>query len=110
VNALNAYSEWRRRRRPYDHGWLTDLAREQHPDKPWLAESLARCTRARHESDVYLRFVSSFRANKPGSAWQFVENITLEHEVEGTLVLDILTHQRVGGVEFLSRLLRAHAA
>jgi hypothetical protein len=39
-----------------------------------------------------------------GSQWQFDENIILEDLERGDLVLDILTGQRVGGVEFLAEL------
>jgi hypothetical protein len=35
---------------------------------------------------------------------QFVTNLILEHPTEGELVLDILTEHRVGGVEFLPRI------
>lgn len=89
---------------PYDPAWLVELAREQSPDEPWLADALARCTRAAEESRAYLYFVDPADANQPGAGWQFVENLTLEHPREGTLVLDILTGRRVGGVEFLKRL------
>jgi hypothetical protein len=103
--SLVSYRAWRERWRAYDPGWLVELARRQHPDKPWLAEALTQCTRVRRESNAYLRFVSPRRPNKPGSAWQFAENVLLEDEAAGDLVLDVLKHQRVGGVEFLSRLL-----
>ena len=104
VTSVASYFAWRGRWRRYDPSWLAELARQQHPDKPWLAKALAECIRAQRESEAYLRFVSARRPNQPGSAWQFAENLTLEHETEGDLVLDILTHQRIGGVEFLSRL------
>jgi len=92
---------------PYDPTWLVDLARESYPDEPWLAAALERCTRAAHESRAYVHFVDPANPNAPGSAWQFVENIVLEHPTEGDIVLDILTDRRIGGAEFLSRL---HAA
>lgn len=89
---------------PYDPAWLVELAREQLPDEPWLADALARCTRAAESGHAYLYFVDPADANQPGAEWQFEENLTLEHRHEGALILDILAGQRVGGVEFLKRL------
>jgi hypothetical protein len=90
--------------KPYDPAWLVALAREQHPDLPWLADALAGCTRAAWESRAYVHFVDPADANQPGSAWQFEENVVLEHPREGEIVLDVLRGQRVGGAEFLKHL------
>ncbi|HEX8319442.1 hypothetical protein [Longimicrobium sp.] len=90
--------------KPYDPAWLAALAREQHPDMPWLADALAACTRAAWESRAYVHFVDPADANQPGSAWEFEENVVLEHPREGTIVLDVLRGQRVGGAEFLKHL------
>jgi hypothetical protein len=89
---------------PYDPAWLVELARAQRPDEPWLADALARCTRAAEGGPAYLYFVDASEPNAPGSEWQFETNVMLEHPREGTLVLDVLSGQRVGGVEFLKRL------
>jgi len=43
-------------------------------------------------------------ANQPGSEWQFERNMELHSPTEGWIVLDILKGQRVGGVEFVSRI------
>jgi hypothetical protein len=88
----------------YNPTWLVDLARSQLPDQPWLAEALANCKACHWESPAYVHFVDPDRPNIPGSAWQFRENILLEHPTEGTLVLDVLQGGRIGGIEFLSRL------
>lgn len=90
--------------KPYDPGWLVALARESRPDAPWLAEALARCTRAAEKSRAYVYFVDPAHPNEHGSEWQFEESILLEHPREGDLVLDVLRGRRVGGVEFLKRL------
>lgn len=90
--------------KPYDPTWLVELARAQSPDEPWLADALARCTRAMENGRAYLYFVDPNAPNEPGSDWQFDNNLTLDHPREGMLVLDILTGRRVGGVEFISRL------
>lgn len=88
----------------YDPTWLIQLAKEQAPEYPWLPSALSKCTRSRWRGEAYLSFVDDARPNEPGSAWHFLENIVLEHPSQGELVLDILTEQRVGGVEFLSRI------
>lgn len=90
---------------PYDPTWLVELARQQAPEYGWLPSALSMCTRCRWRDPAYLAFVDADRPNKAGSEWQFVENIVLEHPSEGDLVLDILTERRVGGVEFLARIL-----
>lgn len=101
---LAAYFALRAPWRPYDPTWLVELAGEQFPDRPSLAEALAKCTRAR-DGGVVLHFVPSRRPNRPGSAWQFKESLILEHPTEGDLVVDILEGERVGAVEFISKLL-----
>lgn len=90
--------------KPYDPSWLADWVRGNAPDEPWLADALARCTRAMDGGRAYVYFVDPADANQPGAEWQLERTLTLEHPKEGTLVLDILTNRRVGGIEFLSRL------
>jgi hypothetical protein len=89
-----------RRWESYDPEWLVELAREQHPDKPWLAYALSACTRGRHESRAYIYFVDAAAPNEPGSQWQFRENVLLTTR-KGEVVLDILASGVVGGAEFL---------
>ena len=98
------WNAWSRRWRPYDPTWLVELAREQHPDDPSLTAALRACTRAIQGAN-YVRFVSGRRANQPGAEWQFARNVTLESDTHGDLVLDVLQSGRIGGVEFLSKLL-----
>ena len=88
----------------YDPSWVAELAREQHPDEPPLAEALSACTRARWESRAYVYFVDSRRPNQPGSEWQFDRNVTLQDPKRGRIVVDLLKDGRVGGLEFKSEL------
>lgn len=88
----------------YDPTWLVVEAAQRAPERPDLQEALARCRRAKLVSEAYLYFEEASRPNEPGSSWQFEENVILESTPEGDLVLDLLKGNRVGGVEFLSRL------
>jgi hypothetical protein len=56
------------------------------------------------EARPYTYFVDPTNPNKPGSEWQFDANIVVEHPTEGTLVLDVLKDQRIGGFETLDRI------
>ncbi len=89
----------------YDPSWLIEAAKHVEDEYPWLSKALGNCTRSVSSSRYYVHFVSSWRANKRGSPWQFQENIILEDTIHGDVILDILSEHRVGGVEFLSRLL-----
>jgi hypothetical protein len=81
-----------------------ELAKEQVSIYPWLPDALESCVSCRHESKAYTYFVNATNANKEGSVRQFEKNIILEHMEHGTIVLDILEGNRVGGVEFLNQL------
>jgi hypothetical protein len=88
----------------YDPTWLVELAREQVPEEPWLPDALSTCRRAWRRSAACTYFVDPTNPNKPGSDWQFDANIVVEHPTEGTLVLDVLKDQRIGGFETLDRI------
>ncbi|MBP2615387.1 hypothetical protein H5J24_08240 [Chryseobacterium capnotolerans] len=73
-------------------------------ERPFLINNLEKISTGKWESKAYYKFVDSTNANKPGSSWKFKENIILEHPELGTLILDILEHDELGGIEFLERL------
>ena len=75
------------------------------PAESWLPDALRQCTKCWVESRAYYSFVSSEDANEAGADWQFECNILLHDSNEGELALDILKGKRVGGVEFLDRIL-----
>jgi len=93
ASAANA-SDWE----VYDPAWLARLAAVQQPEATWLADALGACTRVRVRSAAMIHFVDPH-----GPEWDFDTNIVLESDSHGDLVLDVLTGQRIGGVEFLSR-------
>ena len=91
----------------FDPADLIDAAKRQHPDKPWLAAALARCTHVVGASEYYVHFVNPRDANEAGADWQFRENVVLESPTDGDVILDVLKDGRVGGAEYLGRMLAA---
>jgi len=83
---------------------IIELIKRQEPDRLDLIEELEKSERKKWIRQPYIHFVSAERPNQPGSEWQFDENIVLEHETEGTIVLDILKDGRIGGIEFVSQI------
>jgi hypothetical protein len=83
---------------------LAAAARVQAPEYSWLPLALERCGSGEWESPAYVRFISGQNANAPGAEWQFETNVVLEHPNFGTVVVDVLTENRLGGLEFLSRI------
>lgn len=82
---------------------MINIIKEQESDRTALIEQLNKSDKKKWIRQPYIRFVSGERPNQPGSEWQFDENIILEHESEGTIVLDILKYGRIGGIEFVSQ-------
>jgi hypothetical protein len=80
------------------------IAIEQISDRPEIIKALSECTNGLKESRAYIYFVNGDNPNQPNSEWQFEENITLEDKINGTIILDILKGNRIGGMEFLKYL------
>lgn len=73
----------------FDIQWIIDLLKQQYPERLDLIEDLNKQSIRKWVGQAYVYFVSSERVNQPGAEWQFDENIVLEHETEGTIVLDV---------------------
>ncbi|UTX49730.1 hypothetical protein [Chryseobacterium sp. MA9] len=71
------------------------------PEDSVLKCNLENIDPGKWQSKAYYRFVDSTHANKTGSKWIFKENIILEHPKLGTIVLDILEKDQLGGIEFI---------
>ena len=82
---------------------LIEAVREQATEFPWLPEALMKCGYGEWESRAYVGYVSSNKANQPGSVWKFQTNVVLSHDTPGTVVLDILKGERLGGIEFVDK-------
>ena len=83
---------------------LIEAAREQSPEYPWLPDALGSCGTGDWESAAYVGYISRKKPNQLGSEWQFETNVILMPETLGTVVLDILKGDRLGGIEFLNKL------
>ncbi|KXX71065.1 hypothetical protein [Flammeovirga sp. SJP92] len=80
------------------------LVREQEPERLDVIEKLEKSEKKKWIRQPYIYFVEAENPNQEDSEWQFDENIVLECETEGTIVLDILKDGRIGGIEFVSLL------
>ena len=90
----------------YDPSWIVEASEKLKDEYPWLPYALKKCTRVVKKSKYYIYFVNPKNPNKLNSEWQFDENILIEDTVHGDIVLDILKGERVGGIEFYSKLLK----
>ena len=86
--------------------WIITLImeQEQEPERTDLIAKLQKFEWKDWIRQPYIRFVSGERPNLPDSEWQIEESIVLEHDTEGTIVLDILKDGRIGGIEFVSQI------
>jgi hypothetical protein len=84
----------------YDPEWLVVLAREQHPDAPWLADALAQCRQAVGVGNALVHFASG----RPEVEAPFVETIELDDPSLGLVLVDVLPDQRIGAIEIVSLL------
>jgi uncharacterized protein YuzE len=92
-------------REPYfDIEIIIELIKEQEPERLDLIDQLRKSEKQKWIHQPYVGFVSVERPNQPDSEWQFCESIVLEHEIEGTIVLDVLKDGRIGGIEFVSQI------
>ncbi len=80
--------------KPYDPGWLIELAKDQSPEETWLPEALAACTKAWQVNEVSIDFIHPVEG-------KFETNIAFRSPTGGMVILDILEPNIVGGVEFL---------
>ena len=83
---------------------IIDLVRQQAPNRQDIINALTNSSGGHWKSKAYYNFVDSKNANQKGAEWQFDENIVLESETLGTLVIDYLKDKRIGGIEFLKNL------
>lgn len=83
---------------------MIELIRQQAPDRLELIDQLRKLVKGSIAMKPYVQFVDSTNPNQEGSVWQFDENIFLEHETKGMIVLDLLEDGRIGGIEFINQI------
>jgi hypothetical protein len=83
---------------------LIETVKAQAPEFPWLPEALNNCGQGERESRAYVGYIPQQQPNRPGSPWQFQTNIILTHPTLSRVILDILTGDRLGGIEFVDRI------
>ena len=83
---------------------IIELVRHQEPNRQDIIIGLTNSFGGHWESKAYYKFINSKNANEKGAEWQFDENIVLESETLGTIVIDFLKDKRIGGIEFLKNL------
>ena len=88
-------------RNPVNIQEIIDLVKKQEPEREDLIIALNNSKGGHWENKAYYRFVDSKNANQIGSEWQFYDNIVLEHDSLGTIIIDYLKDNRIGGIEFM---------
>ena len=73
---------------------LIDSIADQVGEYPWLPDALRELGAGHWCGEAYVQYVV-------GDEWQFETNIVFDHGCFGMVVLDILTGNRVGGIEFV---------
>ena len=61
---------------------------------------MQNCNSGKWKNKAYYQFVNSENPNQVGSEWQFLDNVVIEHKVIGTIIIDLLKDNRIGGFEF----------
>lgn len=89
---------------PYDIELIVSLIKLQHPVEIEVAKNFEQCKKGYWISKAYIHFVAPIKPNQPGSKWKFDRNIVLEDESEGTIIIDILKENKIGGVEFVNQI------
>ena len=79
---------------------LIKIIEKEEPKNENLIKSLQNCIGGKWKSKAYYQFVNSENPNQEGSEWQFLENLIFEHDVIGTIIVDLLKDNRIGGLEF----------
>jgi hypothetical protein len=77
---------------------LVKSAKHEHPDDVWLRVELSKIQIVKKESEAYYYTIDKSKG------WSFKGNIVLDDTIYGTVVLDILEGNVIGGIELISRI------
>ena len=79
---------------------IVELVKQQEPLRKDVINALTECKSGQWRGNAYFQFVDSKNANQDGAEWQFNENIVIEHQKKGTIIIDFLKNKKIGGLEF----------
>ena len=85
---------------PLNINEIIELVKLQEPNRQDIIIALTNSFGGQWKGKAYYSFVDSSNANQKNAEWQFDENIVLEHETLGTIVIDYLKDKRIGGIDF----------
>ncbi|PXY38734.1 hypothetical protein DMB65_21530 [Flavobacterium cheongpyeongense] len=83
---------------------IIKILEKEEPKNENLIQLCKNCKGGNWESKAHFRFVNPNNANQPNSEWQFQDNIIIEHNEIGTIVIDLLKNNKIGGIELLNQL------
>lgn len=83
---------------------IVDLIKEQVPERTDLIMELQKLKSKKWIRQAYISLKKLYDSNELDSDWQFDENIVLEHDTEGTIVLDIYKNGKIGGIELINQI------
>lgn len=79
---------------------IIKLVKEQEPERTDIVQALKKCSYGKWASSGYYEFYLPGRKNKT-PVMKFKENIIIEHDRLGFIVLDVYQDGRIGGIEFI---------
>jgi hypothetical protein len=82
-------------------GEIIQLVSEQEPERTDIVQALKKCSYGKWTSSGYYRFYLPAKKSK-GPAMKFKENIMVEHNRLGLIVLDVYTNGSIAGIEFIN--------
>jgi hypothetical protein len=79
---------------------IIELIEQQEPTRQDIILGLLNCVGGQWRGRAYYQFVDSTNANQFGAEWQFEDSLVVEHPKKGTIIIDKLKDNRIGGIEF----------
>jgi len=80
---------------------IIKLVSEQEPERTDIVRALKRCSFGKWTSSGYYKFYLPPKKNKR-AGMKLKENIIVEHESLGFIILDVYTNGNIAGIEFIN--------
>jgi hypothetical protein len=80
---------------------LIQLLIQQDPERMDVVNALKNCKEGYWSNRGYYSFVRNVKSNKKETDLQILESIVLEHKTLGTIVIDFMEDNTIGGLEFI---------